>query len=127
MKTKFFTITMVFLFALTAMAEATSSRPENLSVASRHESNTVLDMISNDVLYDSALLDEWISSRETWEQEGQEMESNNAENVSQILEEWVTGRENWENEGSETDRSFPPFEPSLLDEWNSSNQNWEQR
>jgi hypothetical protein len=127
MKTRFFFIMVVFLFAIAPIAKATNNTPENSSVASSHESNTGIEMIYQDVLYDSALLDEWILTRDTWEQEDQENGTMNDLEASQILEEWVTSRENWENEGSESDKFVIPVDPTILEEWNASCENWEQK
>jgi hypothetical protein len=71
MKTRIFTMTLVVLFAVSSIAEARNHRTKNTSTASGHE-NTVVQL-SQKIVADNSLemttnLEEWIASRENWEQ-----------------------------------------------------------
>ena len=126
MKTRFFTIALVFLFATTTIAEAINSTTENSKIASRHESNNGIEMIAAGSQFEPGLLDEWISTRENWEQDNQEIESNVAMELSQLLEEWVSGRETWEQGNNEIESNSSVETSQLLEEWFSGRENWEQ-
>ena len=126
MKTRFFTIAPVLLFATTTIAEAINSTTENSNIASRHESNNGIEMIAAGSQLEHGILDEWISTRENWEQENQEIESNEAMELSQLLEEWVSGRETWEQGSREIEISFTVETSQLLEEWFTGRENWEQ-
>ena len=126
MKTRFFSIAVVLLFAVSTIAKAENSRTEDSIVASSHESNNGIEMISANSEFGTNLLDEWISTRENWEQESQEIESNSVVEATQLLEEWFTGRENWEQGSQEFESNSGVETSQLLEEWFSGRENWEQ-
>jgi hypothetical protein len=53
-------------------------------------------MVSENVVMESASLEEWISGRENWEQIGEDTVIVNPYAGSLILDSWITGNESWE-------------------------------
>jgi hypothetical protein len=115
MKTRLISVTLVILFAVVTVAEATNNRVKNSSIASRHEN-----------VIETNQLEGWITSRENWEQEGQETVSNYAQEKSSMLEEWIARRDNWEQEGQETVSDYTLKESSMLEKWIAGRESWEQ-
>jgi endogenous inhibitor of DNA gyrase (YacG/DUF329 family) len=76
------------------------------------------------VPFEKVDLGEWISERETWEQ-GSEPENTAVETVN--LEEWVSGREAWEQEGNPAEISKLSNHADILKAWISKMDNWEQK
>jgi hypothetical protein len=130
MKTRIFIMTLVVLLAVATIAEARNHRIKNTSIASCHE-NTVVQL-SQKIVVDNPLevainLEEWITSRENWEQDVQETVTDNSIEQTANLEEWIISRDNWEQEGEEMGNSFAHVESSKMEEWIASIENWEQR
>jgi hypothetical protein len=69
-------------------------------------------------------LDGWISGRETWEQAS---DPANTAMVTIILEEWVSGRASWEQEGNTSEHSTFSYRSNILAVWISEMDNWEQK
>jgi hypothetical protein len=116
MKTRLISMTLVVLFVAVTVAEASNNRIKNSSFASRHE-NAI----------ETIQLEEWIASRDNWEQERQETVSNYALEKSSMLEEWITSRDIWEQEGQETVCDNTLKDSSMLEKWIASRESWEQK
>jgi hypothetical protein len=130
MKTRFFSITMVILFAALSVIGASNNRAGNTSRASSHENATeqnFTDMIPGFPTAESTMMLDWIDGRNNWEQEGQSTVTTDLINESAILEEWVTARDNWEQEDQDLIGENFPGKSSLLEEWIASTDNWEQK
>jgi Flp pilus assembly protein CpaB len=130
MKTRIFTMTLVVLFGVASIAGASNNRIINSDTASGHE-NTVVQ-VSQKIVADNALemttnLEEWITSRESWEQDGQETVTDNSIEQTAILEEWIISRDKWEQEGEEMGNNFAQVESPKMEEWIANIENWEQR
>jgi hypothetical protein len=70
-------------------------------------------------------LEEWISGREAWEQESEPNNTTISEPVS--LMEWIEGRENWEQEGTAQENPGFAGTPDILGKWMAERENWEQK
>jgi hypothetical protein len=130
MKTRFISMTLVQLFAVATIAGASDIKIINSSAASCHENATEPDsqeMVSDNTLNVSTMLDEWIATREIWEQESQEIVSDNVLNESSVLNEWIATREIWEQESQEMVSDNAPNELFMLNEWIDARENWEQK
>jgi len=71
----------------------------------------------------AGILENWINSRELWEQRSPETESMNVSFENAGLDEWVAGREAWEQE---SDPAIAGMEKASLEEWISDMETWEQ-
>ena len=130
MKTRFFSIILVILFTALTVFGATNKRVENTSRASSHVSATkqnLTDVIPGFPTAESTMMEEWIDSRNNWEQEGKSVETNDFLNDPAMLEEWVTSRDNWEQKDQDLMGDNFSGKPSLLDEWIAGTDNWEQK
>ena len=130
MKTRIFTATLLALFAFTGFSGSANNRVNNNSTASSHENPCGLksqEILDSQVSYDATILNEWIATREIWEQEGQEMVSENVVMESAYLEEWISGRENWEQIGEDTVIVNPYAGSMILDSLITGNESWEQK
>jgi hypothetical protein len=130
MKTRIISITMGVLFAALTVAGATNNRNQNSLSASFHENATVqnfTDMVSNNPSVESNMMEEWIESRDNWEQAEQNTVSSDLVNDSAMLEEWMLSRDNWEQGGQDLTGDNFPAKSSLLEEWIASTENWEQK
>jgi hypothetical protein len=129
MKTRIITATLLALFAFTGFSGSANNRVNNNSTASCHENLCGLkcqELLDIQVSYDAAILNEWIATREIWEQESQEMVSENMVMESTSLEAWISGRENWEQIGEDTVIVNPYAGSLILDSWITGNESWEQ-
>jgi hypothetical protein len=129
MKTRIITATFLALFAFTGFSGSANNRVNN-SEASCHENQYGLknqEMLDAQVSYDATILNEWIATREIWEQDDQEMVSENVVMESASLEEWISGRENWEQIGEDTVIVNPYAGSLILDSWITGNESWEQK
>jgi hypothetical protein len=77
-------------------------------------------------LTESVDLEGWFTSRELWEQESSEFKAVGAEYSSSLLEEWVAGRETWEQENSGIELTNE-FTGKIQQEWISNREAWEQK
>jgi hypothetical protein len=130
MKTRFFTITLIILFTALSVFGAANSRVENISRASGHENVTeqnFTDLIPDFPTLESTTMEEWIDSRNSWEQEEQVVDTSDFLNDPAMLVEWVTTRDNWEQEDQDLTGDNFPGKSSLLDEWIAGTDNWEQK
>jgi hypothetical protein len=75
---------------------------------------------------ESVDLEGWIESRESWEQENSEMGTGNSYMETVNLEEWISSRESWEQEASELNTFSAVYPSSLLEEWITGREIWEQ-
>ena len=99
MKTRIFTMTLVVLLAFASGAEARNHRIKNTSTASGHE-NTVVQL-EQKIVADNSFemrinLEEWIISRDNWEQDALETVADHSIEQKSVLEEWISSRDNWE-------------------------------
>jgi hypothetical protein len=83
-------------------------------------------MPSSGVFENAANLEEWIESRESWEQESSELPAGNNLTESVDLEGWIESRELWEQENSEMETVNNSMETVNMEEWISSREAWEQ-
>ena len=130
MKTRIFTATLLALFAFTGFSGSANNRVNNISSSTCHENQCGLksqEMQESNALYDATVLNEWIATREIWEQESQEMVSENVVMESASLEEWISSRENWEQIGEDTMIENPYTGSLILDTWITGNETWEQK
>jgi hypothetical protein len=130
MKTRIISITMGVLFAALTVAGATNNRNQNSTAASCHENATeqnFTDMVSNNPSVEFNMMEDWIESRDNWEQAGQSMVANDLMIDSAMLEEWMLSRDNWEQEDQGFIGGNIPVKSSLLEEWIASTENWEQK
>jgi hypothetical protein len=130
MKTRIITATLIVLFAFVVFSGSANNRVSNISTASCHENLCGLksqEMLDTQVSYDATILNEWVATREIWEQESQEMSSENVMIESTSLEEWISGRENWEQIGEDTVMENPYAGSLILDAWITGNETWEQK
>jgi len=144
MKTRMITSTMVVLFATATLVSATTSRTENPSSASSHE-NVICQTLESwtssrdnweqegqeltaaTVSENSFLLNEWMEARDNWEKEGQGLAIAPAAEKSISLEEWIAGMESWEQEGVETNFTFTLEYTAGMEEWIAEIADWEQK
>ena len=64
-------MTLVLFFIVATVTGATNKRTKNSLTASRHENATEQkrqEMVNDNTLRDSFLLEEWIAGRDNWEQ-----------------------------------------------------------
>jgi hypothetical protein len=130
MKTRIFTMILVVLFAVATIAEANNNGSKDLFIVSHYDNTSglkVQEMASDNVPSELSILNEWITSRENWEQESQEMVNDNALEESSMLNDWIASRENWEQKGQETLSDNSLENTSMLAEWITSRENWEQK
>lgn len=130
MKTRFFSITLIILFAAFTVFGAANSRVENTSRASSHENVTeqnFTDMIPDFPAIESTMMEEWIDSRNSWEQEEHAVDTSDFLNDPVMLEEWVISRDNWEQKDQDLTGDNFPGKSSWLDEWIADTENWEQK
>jgi hypothetical protein len=80
---------------------------------------------TGNTLREAVNMEEWISEREAWEKAGEASKTELIETVS--LEEWITSRESWEQEGSKTEVTGTSVESSMLKVWVMERENWEQK
>jgi hypothetical protein len=80
---------------------------------------------TGNILMEKSNLEEWISGRESWEQESEPVKTEMIETVS--LEEWIASRESWEQEGSKTEVTSTSVETDMLKAWVIDRDNWEQK
>jgi hypothetical protein len=71
-------------------------------------------------------LEEWVESRESWEQESSEWTEGISLTESVDLEGWIESRELWEQGNSELITLNNSVETVNLEEWISSREAWEQ-
>jgi hypothetical protein len=130
MKTRLISTTLVILFAALTVGGATINRIQNSSAASSHENATEQNITNLNFVYPSeetTLMQEWIDSRNEWEQTGQSLATNDFVKDSEMLEEWISTRDNWEKDDQELVSENFNGKSSLLEEWIASTANWEQR
>jgi hypothetical protein len=130
MKTRIFSITMGVLFAALTVAGATNNRNQNSSSASSHENATeqnFVNMVPFTPSPETTLMEEWIESRDNWEQAEQTTVSDDLVINSEMLEEWMQSRDNWEQGDQDLNGENIAAKSSLLEEWVASTENWEQK
>jgi hypothetical protein len=130
MKTRIISTTMVVLFAALTVAGATNNRNQDSLSASSHENATeqnFANMVPLNPSPEATLMEEWIESRDNWEQTEQNTVSSYLLIDSEMLEEWMLSRDNWEQEGQNLMAGNIPVKSALLEEWISSTENWEQK
>jgi hypothetical protein len=72
-------------------------------------------------------LEEWVESRESWEQESSELPASINLTVSVDLGGWIESREFWEQENSEMGSANNSMEMVNLEDWISNRESWEQK
>jgi hypothetical protein len=130
MKTRIISITMGVLFAAFTVAGATNNRNQDSSSASSHENATeqnLANMVPLNPSPEATIIEEWIESRDNWEQAEQTIASGDLVMDSEMLEEWMQSRDNWEQGDQDSTGENSPSKSSLLEEWISSAENWEQK
>jgi hypothetical protein len=130
MKTRIFSITMGVLFAALTVAGATNNRNQNASSASSHENTTeqiFTVLVPNFPSVETNLMEEWIESRDNWEQAEQTTASGDLVMNSEMLEEWMQSRDNWEQGEQDSMGENPSVKSSILEEWTANAENWEQK
>jgi hypothetical protein len=100
-----------------------SSETGGMNVVFNHPSEY---MPSTGSIENEVNLEEWIESRESWEQESSELPAVNNLNESVDLEGWIESREVWEQGNSEMINLNSSLETVNLEEWISSRETWEQ-
>jgi hypothetical protein len=129
MKTRIISITMGVLFAALTVAGATNSRNHKSSTASSHENATEqnsANMVPLNPSPEATIMEEWIESRDNWEQTEQNTVSSDLLMDSEMLEEWMLSRDNWEQGDQDLKGENVASQSSLLDEWVAGTENWEQ-
>jgi hypothetical protein len=109
-----------------ALAEANGLVPSETTGMKFFVSHPSVIMPSAGTLENAVNLEEWIESRELWEQQNSEMISLNNSGMTVNLEEWIGSRETWEQECSETATFSATYHSSLLQEWVTECETWEQ-
>ena len=71
-------------------------------------------------------LEGWYETRETWEQENSEVLSVNTVLASVNMEEWIGTRETWEQDPSASDLNSIVYTEALLENWIATCDVWEQ-
>ena len=130
MNTRIITATLISLFAFIGFSGLANNRVNINSTASSHENPCGLksqEKLDTQVSYDTTILNEWLATREIWEQEGQEIVSENVVMESAYLEEWISGRENWEQKAEDTVIINPYAGSMILNSWINGNESWEQK
>jgi hypothetical protein len=130
MKTKIISITMGVLFAALTVAGATNNRNQDSSSASSHENATEQNfaiMVPLNPSPEVTIMEEWIESRDNWEQTEQNTVSSDLLIDSEMLEEWMLSRDNWEQGDQDLNGENVAAKSSLLEEWIASTENWEQK
>jgi hypothetical protein len=129
MKTRILTLTGMVLLMTATMVNANNQSVQNSSAASGHENATMKESRNFSVLLSLGMtisLEEWISGRESWEQEGSGMTAAPAFSGSVSLEEWVISRDNWEQEGQGLVLAPTALKSISLEKWVTSRDSWEQ-
>jgi hypothetical protein len=129
MKTRIFTMTAIILFTAATIAGAANHREKSRSASSFRENATgqiTQEMKADQSVELKAGLEQWITDRENWEQEGEEMTVNTGSVNSTMLYEWVVSRDNWEQEGEEMITATTSEKRISLEEWIAGRESWEQ-
>jgi hypothetical protein len=130
MKTRIISITMGVLFAALTVTGATNNGNQNSSSATCHENEKVqnfTELVPINPFLETNMMEEWIESRDNWEQAGQSTVSNDHVIDSEMLEEWMQSRDNWEQGDQDLQGESIAVKSSLLEEWVASTENWEQK
>jgi hypothetical protein len=144
MKTRILITTLMITISTCVIAETNTFKSEdslfsshlaylNGSVSSESDDMHVLNHNFSELnssvgsFENSVNLEEWIESRETWEQESSDLSAilNLTESVD--LEGWIFSRELWEQENSEMVTGYNSTETVNMEEWFSSRETWEQK
>jgi hypothetical protein len=71
------------------------------------------------------VLENWITARESWEQESEMTKAELIETVN--LEAWIASRESWEQQGTDDEINRISEQSDILETWISERMNWEQK
>lgn len=128
MKTRLISTTMAILFAALTLAGTANNRTDNSSATSRIENITeqnISDLNSCCPSAEPTTMEEWIDSRDVWEQIGHEEIASNSAMGSEMLEDWMVSRDTWEQQDMHVEN--PSGIPSVLEQWTARSDNWEQK
>jgi hypothetical protein len=143
MKTRILLTALMITFSMCVIAEINPGKSEdslftthlasiNGSISSELDAMHVLNHNYSEAtaplgsFENSANLEEWVESREVWEQESSELSTEIKPTESFELEGWIESRESWEQENSEMGTVNSSMETINLEEWITSRESWEQ-
>ena len=143
MKTRILLTALMITFSMCVIAEIDPGKSEdslftthlasiNGSITSELDAMHVLnhnysEAIPSFVSFENSVnLEEWVESREIWEQESSELSVETQPLESVDLEGWIESRESWEQENSEMGTVSSSMETINLEEWINSRESWEQ-
>ena len=135
MKTRIFTTVAMLILASNLIAGTTYRIEKDTTTVlayAAYEKSSFEIRSENSVVISEAIhvnnadiLENWVATRESWEQEGSEAETGNLLMEAVNLEEWISGMESWEQEGEPGNSDL--METVNLEEWIVSRESWEQK
>jgi hypothetical protein len=135
MKARIFTTLAMFILATNLIAgTANMNEMDSTTIfAYAATDNHISEISAGNIVFTSGLnssitanvLEEWIATRESWEQEGSEAGRGNNLMESVNLEDWISGRESWEQESEIAKTEL--IETVNLGNWIASRESWEQK
>jgi hypothetical protein len=135
MKTKIFTTVTMLILASNLIAGTTNRIEKDTTTVlaytayekSSFEIRSENNVVTREAIYvnNADILENWVATRESWEQEGVPGNSDLMETVN--LEEWIASRESWEQKGSDNEITTVSVQSDILEIWVSERENWEQK
>jgi len=135
MKTRIFTTVAMLILASNLIAGTTYRMEKDtttvLAYAAYEKSSFEIRSENNGVISEAThvnnadILENWVATRESWEQESEPGNSDLMETVN--LEEWIASRESWEQKGSDNEMTTFLEQSDILEIWFSERENWEQK